>query len=453
MEIITTVFSTITNLGSALVLPLIFFIIGLVVGMKPTKAISAGLTLGIALTGVNLVTGYLTNTIGPTAQAFAERTGAGLTGIDVGWAAALNIAWQWEYAFLMFPVHIIVNVIMLALGLTVTLNVDMWNVANKVATGFFVYAVCGNVIVGFAVVVVQCVLELLVADANRKQVQEITGVPGVTLPHPMFLNAPLLWPIQKILDKALPASWSVDTDTLQQKIGIFGESHIMGFIIGALIGLVGGASITDALMIGIEVATALVLIPMASKLFMTALAPVSEAANKWVKKRFPGKEMYIGLDWPILAGCNEIYLTAILSVPFVVLFAIILPFNTVLPLAGILYLCVPITAVLMYKRDLIKCLITNIITIPFTLFAASYFSPMLDQLAREKTPDVVASLAEGQKMAWYGIDIGFIRWFAAEASIFNPLALLCVVVYAVLTFFYLKERKVVEAEIAKKLSA
>ncbi len=451
MNIITTIFSTIVNdLGSALVLPIIFFVIGIVVGMKPGKAISSGLTLGIAITGVGLVTGYLTGAVGGAAADFAEATGSNLNAIDVGWAAALGIAWQWRYAFLMFPLHIIVNVIMLALGKTVTLNVDMWNVANKVATGFFVFCVCNNVFIGFAVVAVQSVLELLIADANRKQVQKITGVPGVSIPHPMFLNAPLLWPIQKVLDKVIPPSWKIDADSLQQKIGILGESSVMGFIVGTAIGLIGKRGVVDSLTIGIQVATALILIPMASKLFMAALAPISEAANKWVTKRFPGKEMYIGLDWPIVAGCNEIYLVAILSVPVVVALAIVLPFNTVLPLAGVLYLCVSITVVVMYERDFLKCLITNIITIPFTLFAATYFSPMLDGLAREVGTDL-SGLSAGQQMAWYGIDIGFIRWFTCEATTGNLIAIGFVVLYAVLTFFYLRDRKQVEAEIAKTL--
>lgn len=451
MELITTIFSTIINdLGSTLVLPIIFFLIGMLVGMKPGKAFSSGLTLGIAITGINLVTGYLTSSVGGAAAAFAEATGANLTSIDVGGWAAVGVVWQWRYAFLMFPLHIGINVIMLALGKTVTLNVDMWNVVHKVVTGFFVYSVSGSVIVAFIVAAIQTVLELLIADAHRKQVLKITGVPGVTLPHPLFLNTPLIWPIKKVLDKIIPSSWKVDSNTLQQKIGIFGENHVMGFIIGLAIGLVGGYSLTESLTIGIQVGTALILIPMAAKLFMTALAPVSEAANKWVTKKFPGKEMYIGLDWPVLAGCNEIYLVSILTIPIIVLCAMVLPFNNVLPLAGIVAFCLPIALVLVYERDFIKSLITNIIATPLTLFAATYFSPILDSFAREVGTDL-SGLAAGQQMAWYGIDIGFVRWMAAEATVGNIIAIILVIIYLVLTYFYLKERKNVEAEIAKNL--
>ncbi|MBS6757046.1 PTS transporter subunit IIC [Hungatella hathewayi] len=446
MELIKTFFSAITNAGSTVVLPLIFFAIGLILKMKVGKAFSAALTLGVALAGISAVTGFLSSAIGPAAASFVENTGANLNAIDMGWAPALGVAWQWEYAFLMFPLHIAINVIMLAAGMTFTLNVDMWNVANKVATGFFVYTASGNVLLGFAFVILQTVLELLIGDANQKNVQKLSGVPGVTTPHPMFLNLPLLWPIKLLLDKIIPVRKPLDINSLRSKIGIFGESHVIGFLIGLLIGLIGGYSVVESVTMAVQVATALVLIPMAAKLFMTALTPISEAANRFMKARFHDRKFCIGLDWPILAGSNEIYVTTILSIPVILALAMVLPFNIVLPLAGIMYMGIPITTLLLYQGDLLKMMITQVITIPFSLYAASYFAPMVDGLARQKGTDL-SSLAEGQMMGWYGVDFGFLRWTFCEVTLGNILAIAIFVGYLVLTFFYLKARKKEEAAI------
>lgn len=346
----------------------------------------------------------------------------------------------------MFPLHIAINVIMLAAGMTFTLNVDMWNVANKVATGFFVYTASGNVLLGFAFVILQTVLELLIGDANQKNVQKLSGVPGVTTPHPMFLNLPLLWPIKLLLDKIIPVRKPLDINSLRSKIGIFGESHVIGFLIGLLIGLIGGYSVVESVTMAVQVATALVLIPMAAKLFMTALTPISEAANRFMKARFHDRKFCIGLDWPILAGSNEIYVTTILSIPVILALAMVLPFNIVLPLAGIMYMGIPITTLLLYQGDLLKMMITQVITIPFSLYAASYFAPMIDGLARQKGTDL-SSLAEGQMMGWYGVDFGFLRWTFCEVTLGNILAIAIFVGYLVLTFFYLKARKKEEAAI------
>lgn len=149
MEALQVIFQSILDMGAAVFLPIVIFIIGLVVGLKPGKAVSAGLTLGVALTGINLVISYMSETVGVAAQSFVENTGVQLTALDMGWAPALGLCWSWKYAFVMFPVQIGINVLMLVLGWTKTLNVDMWNVANKIFTAFIVSSVTGNSIIGF----------------------------------------------------------------------------------------------------------------------------------------------------------------------------------------------------------------------------------------------------------------------------------------------------------------
>ena len=85
MQTLQVVFQSILDMGAAVFLPIIIFIIGLIVGLKPGKAISAGLTLGVALTGINLVISYMSDTVGVAAQSFVENTGVQLTALDMGW--------------------------------------------------------------------------------------------------------------------------------------------------------------------------------------------------------------------------------------------------------------------------------------------------------------------------------------------------------------------------------
>ena len=53
----------ILGLGAAIFLPIIMIILGLCVKMKLKKAIMAGLTLGIAFTGMNVVLGFMFSSI------------------------------------------------------------------------------------------------------------------------------------------------------------------------------------------------------------------------------------------------------------------------------------------------------------------------------------------------------------------------------------------------------
>lgn len=134
MDILQTVFQGLVDLGASVFLPIVITLIGIILGMKPTKAFSAGLTLGVALVGMNHVMSLMTDSVGAAAQAFVQNTGVQLKALDMGWAPALGLCWTWEYAFLMFPVQIGINILLLAVGFTNCLNVDMWNVGQAFIT-------------------------------------------------------------------------------------------------------------------------------------------------------------------------------------------------------------------------------------------------------------------------------------------------------------------------------
>ncbi len=444
MEFIQMLVQPILDMGAAVFLPIVMFIIGLCVGMKPSKAAVSGITLGIAFTGISMVMSFLTGNVGTAAQAFVKNSGFTLPALDLGWAAMLGFTWQWQYAFLMFPIQIGINIIMIVFGMTKTLNVDVWQIVNKIFTAYIVTVISGNIWLGFIAATIQVILELKNADVIQEQVYEITGVPGVTISHPMLLSNIIILPFAKLLDKIFPDTKSFDAEALRQKIGFWGESSVIGVIIGTGIGIMGGYSISKALLVGIQAATALVMFPMATKLFMTALTPISDATTAFVNKHFPDKEIIIGLDWPIIAGNSEIWVVAILTIPFIIGLALILPGNIVLPLASLTATSCFVPAFIIYRGDIRKMLITNICAVPLFLWISSYFAPVFTQLAAEVGG--VAGLAEGQMLTQYGMNLSVLRWIVCESSLFNPIALVLLVLVIILGYFYFKEMKKREAD-------
>ena len=55
------VFSYIISLGAAVMMPILFTIIGLCIGMKFGKALKSGLYVGVGFVGLGIVTALLTN--------------------------------------------------------------------------------------------------------------------------------------------------------------------------------------------------------------------------------------------------------------------------------------------------------------------------------------------------------------------------------------------------------
>lgn len=160
MEIFQNVINYILNLGSAIFVPLIIMILGLLAGMKFKKAFMSAITLGIAFSGMSMVINYMGNAVSPASEALAKNTGIHLPALDLGWTGAASITWSWAYAFVFFAVTLGVNFVMLIFNLTKTLNVDMWNVWGKALTAYLVYYVSGSLLAGFAAAAIQVVLEL-----------------------------------------------------------------------------------------------------------------------------------------------------------------------------------------------------------------------------------------------------------------------------------------------------
>ena len=443
MKIFQDIINYILGLGSAIFVPLIILILGLVAGMKFKKAFMSAITLGIAFTGMSMVIGFMSNAVSPASEALAKNTGINLPALDLGWTGAASIPWSWSYAFVFFAVVLGVNFVMLLLNWTKTLNVDMWNVWGKALTAYLVYFISGSLLAGFATAIAQVILELKMGDMFQRHIEDLTGIPLVTVTHLMNISAVLLLPINVIMDKIPFFNKRADTKALKKKIGVFSENSVMGFIIGLGLGLAAAYGVSGSLNLAIQIATAMALFPMISKMFMQSLSPLADAMSEMMKKRFKDREVYIGLDWPVLAGRSEIWVTAILLVPVFIGYAIILPGNAVLPLAGIINYSIAVGGLLLTGGNLVRMLIMGVISMPIYLYAATYLTPILTGLA-DKT-GAVEGIKKGQQITWSSIEGPEFRILFAEAFKGNILGIVGTIIFVAMfvwLYKYMSKAKV-----------
>ena len=443
VKIFQDIINYILGLGSAIFVPLIILILGLVAGMKFKKAFMSAITLGIAFTGMSMVIGFMSNAVSPASEALAKNTGINLPALDLGWTGAASITWSWSYAFVFFAVVLGVNFVMLLLNWTKTLNVDMWNVWGKALTAYLVYFISGSLLAGFATAIAQVILELKMGDMFQRHIEDLTGIPLVTVTHLMNISAVLLLPINVIMDKIPFFNKRADTKALKKKIGVFSENSVIGFIIGLGLGLAAAYGVSGSLNLAIQIATAMALFPMISKMFMQSLSPLADAMSEMMKKRFKDREVYIGLDWPVLAGRSEIWVTAILLVPVFIGYAIILPGNAVLPLAGIINYSIAVGGLLLTGGNLVRMLIMGVISMPIYLYAATYLTPILTGLA-DKT-GAVEGIKKGQQITWSSIEGPEFRILFAEAFKGNILGIVGTIIFVAMfvwLYKYMSKAKV-----------
>ena len=381
MEIFGIIIDALMQLGAPAVLSVVMVIIGLIFGMKLKDAISSGLLFGVAFVGIGIVLMLMVDAITPAAEGFANATGKNLTIIDVGWPIASGITWSWTYVLLMFPIVMGVNVIMLLLKWTKTLNVDLWNVWPIAFEAFLGTYFTKQLWVGILIAIFHAALDLLLADAMAKRAQKVSGVPGVSCPHPMMSCAPVIYVIDWLLRKIPFFNKEFAVESLRDKIGIFGENHILGFILGFLISIVGGLGPAVGLVIGVYVGTAFFILPMMAKIFMQAMAPISNRAAEVMKKRFKDRELYIGLDWPFMGGRSELWVVMIFTIPVTMFFAIIMPGNNVLPMASIITISAVLVSLVVCNGNILRMYISTVVMIPLIFLLSNKIAPALTSLA------------------------------------------------------------------------
>lgn len=450
--------------GPNVLLPVIMFVLGLVIGMKPGRALGAGLLLGVAFTGMFTFFGLAFSALPAAGQAIVQRIpGLNFTAYDFGWTVAATISWAWPFAVFMFPLQIAINIVMLALGWTKCLNVDMWNVWHKATLGAFTSAVVSGgdfnnpmgLVIGFIVAGAWVVMELLSADYTREQTYNLTKIPGIAVSHNMLLDALWMAPVMDLLDR-IPFLKNIQTSPadLRRRLGVFGENYILGAILGLVFGVMAGYDIKGIATLVIQCATIITLFPLIAGLFARALAPVAEAAQEFMQKRFPGREFYIGLDWPVLAGIDALWVTGIIVAPFALLIAIVMSaigLNTTLPFASIIVVSLIVTTTVLAQGDIVKSVILAIIGLPVYLYAASFFAPYFTQLAQ--ATGVMSQLTSQIPQQFAGL--ANITWLEMNAAgfrlmVFSVLAmfrgqlfpgLLSVVVIPVCWWYYFRTMK------------
>jgi len=371
--------------GPTVFLPLLLFIFGIVLRIKPGKAFKSALMIGIGFTGLNLILGLLTDNLGPAAQAMVKNFGLSLDVIDVGWPAASAISYGTTLGSLAIPIGVALNVILLLIGLTKTLDVDLWNYWHIAFSGSLVYAATNNFGLGLLTMIVHAMLIYFLADLSAPTVQKHYGLEGISFPH--GISAPgfvLALPINWLLDR-IPGIRNIHwtPETIQKKLGIFGDSAVMGLIIGIIIGALAQYDLTKILNLGITTAAVLILMPRMVAILMEGLSPISEAANAMVQKHFPGRNLYIGMDSALAVGQEAVLSASLILVPVSLLIAVILPGNHVLPfgdLATIPFMIAVMAAV--FGGNVFRIVIGGVIDIAVSLYIASWIAQLLTSAAK-----------------------------------------------------------------------
>lgn len=441
--------SIIDALGATVLLPIIIFVMAWIMGAKLGRAFRAAVTIGIAFIGINLVIGLMWGSLSTVGQAMVTNTGLKLDVMDVGWPSAASIAFGSSVGLWVIPIALLVNIVLLVLNLTKTLNIDLWNYWHFAFIGSMVVVVTNNLVYGMIAAAIAAALALFLADWTAKAVQAFYGTPGISIPH--LTTAPGVpfaivtnWIVDRIpgLNKM-----EADPETIRRKFGVWGEPVILGLVIGLILGVLAFYNAGDAMTVitkvlgtAMNLAAVMLLLPRMVQILMEGLIPISEAAREFMQKRASGREIYIGLDSAILIGHPASISTALVLVPVAILLSVILPGNHVILFAdlAIIPFVVALFAPLM-KGNIVRMIIAGIFELIVGFYIASSMADIFTSAAQSsgfKMPENAVKLTSiGDGFLWT-------QWFFTRmAENLGIIGLLIIaVLLAVVWFFYMKNQ-------------
>lgn len=390
-----TVVQYVLGFGPTVLLPLVLFFLALFFKVKPAKALRSSLIVGIGFVGIYAIFDILTSNVGPAAQAMVERTGISLPVVDLGWPPLAAITWGSPIAPFVIPLTMHINVAMLALNKTRTVDVDMWNYWHFALAGTLVYYSTGSFVLGLSAAAIAAIVVLKVADWSAPLVAKYFGLEGISLPT---LSSVVFFPIGLLFDKIIDKipglnRIHIDPESVQKRLGIFGEPMMVGTILGILLGIIAGYDFKHILLLGISIGGVMFILPRMVRILMEGLLPLSEAIKKYLNAKYPGRDdLFIGLDIAVAVGNPAIISTALILTPISVFIAFLLPGNKVLPLGDLANLAVMASMIVLACRgNIFRAVITAIPVIIADLWIATKIAPFITGMAK----DVNFKMAEG----------------------------------------------------------
>ncbi|GBD66253.1 hypothetical protein TEHAL1_11340 [Tetragenococcus halophilus] len=333
---------------------------------------------------------------------------------------------------------------------TNTLDVDIFDVWHLAFVGLFAIWSGANLLIATALVVFIGILKIINSDLMKPTFNDLLDAPEnnpMTTTHMNYMMNPIIMVFDKIFDKIFPwlDKYDFDAAKLNNKVGFWGSKFAIGIYLGIFVGLLAGQNPTEIFELAFTAAVSLELFSLIGQWFIDSIEPLSQGITDFASKRLKGRTLNIGLDWPFLAGRAEIWAAANILAPIMLLEAVILPGNYLLPLGGIIAMGITPALLVVTRGRIIRMIVIGAIELPVFLWAGTLVAPFVTNMAKNigAFPEGVASnqlisqtTMEGPMEKFLGYLVGNASQGEIEFIIYAVLALIA---YLLIFMWYRRE--------------
>jgi PTS system galactitol-specific IIC component len=320
-------------------LPFIVFALGLLAGMGLKGAGLASLRLGAGFAGVFLVFEAFVAAIGPAVAALVANTGLSFPVADVGWPPLAAITWSSFLAPLSILLVLGLNFTMLALKLTKTLYIDIWNYWHFAFIGALFQATGASLPLSIAAILAIAAYSIKTTEWSAPFVERATGIKGLAV-SPLSVSGLLPWGVaaDRLIER-IPGLRRVEWNPSRHggaKKPFLAEPMAVGVLLGLFLGVLADYEIKKALELAALFAAVMFLLPKAGGLIGEGMGALSEAIRAKVAKRFPGRaDLSIAVDTGFLMTNASVVTTGLVLMPLALGLAFVLPGARLIPMGDL----------------------------------------------------------------------------------------------------------------------
>lgn len=382
--------SIIDTFGSAIIVPIIIFIIAKIFKVTTKKSFLSAVYAGVALQGFTLILNSFTPIITPVINRMVESTGVNLPVFDVGWQATSLVAFSTSAGMIYLGLGILLQTILFLIKWTdVFQPSDLWNNYSYMVWGAMVIGVTGNFPLGIACMILLNLYSLLISELVAKRWSSYYRYPNCTIIAMHNVEASVFAVFaDPIYNKLGLNKIKLNPKELEKKLGFLGEPITLGLFLGMFIGILGNMTRINTMeawgeimKVGISTSAVMAIFPKVASMFAQAFAPITEAARKIMQKA-GNREWYIAVNDAVGYGEPATLISGLILIPIMLVIAMVLPGNKVLPVVDLLaipYMVQGLVAI--HNGNIPKVLVSGIIWFGLGLYVCTSTAPLFTDMA------------------------------------------------------------------------
>ena len=404
MPVTYRILEYIIELGPIIIIPALLLIISLIIDRKPLENLKNCIFIFIGLTGVSILLTLLINFFEPIINTILVNSPKEFETIDAGWFVSKAVILNSPIILQIIIAVFILNLVMLSLRFTRTINIDIWNYWSFLLVGSVAFYITEIKWFGILIALIIAIITFVLSDIYAIYTESYFGLKGVSNPQAHTICWAPVSHLFNIIFNRIPIikRIHISYEKIQYKLGIISEPMIMGSILGFIIGLITkyknlfsnpGSSVLYALSSGIALSIIMILLPRAVNILLKGLVPtvyrIKECLLLWVevnillfyklweqdplkefiRRKITKRDVYIGLDPIILVGQPSVIFLSVIVIPLTVYISTVLPGNAVLPSADLIMIPFILLWIIIPSRgDIFRSFITAVIMIPIVLW-------------------------------------------------------------------------------------